>query len=96
MASISIPVRVWHSRDDRFVPFGHGRWLVGAIPGAYAELEDDAGHLTVVASPSATCTRGSGNTCEAVVARRRVGKREANPPPAARTSHGSAARVGDI
>ena len=50
MASISIPVKVWHSRDDRFVPFGHGRWLVGAIPGAYAELEDDAGHLTVVAS----------------------------------------------
>jgi len=50
MASISIPVKVWHSRDDRFVPFGHGRWLVGAIPGASAELENDAGHLTVVAS----------------------------------------------
>jgi hypothetical protein len=49
MASISIPVKVWHSRDDRFVSFGHGRWLAGAILGAYADLEDQAGHLTVVA-----------------------------------------------
>ena len=29
--------------------FRHGRWLVGAIPGAYADLENDAGHQTVVA-----------------------------------------------
>jgi pimeloyl-ACP methyl ester carboxylesterase len=48
-ASISIPVKVWHSRDDRFVPFGHGRWLADAIPGAQSELRDDDGHLAVVA-----------------------------------------------
>jgi pimeloyl-ACP methyl ester carboxylesterase len=48
-ASISIPVKVWHGLDDRFVPFAHGRWLAEAIPGAQAELSDHDGHLTVVA-----------------------------------------------
>jgi pimeloyl-ACP methyl ester carboxylesterase len=48
-ASISIPLKVWHSRDDRFVPFGHGRWLAEAIPGAQSALRDNDGHLAVVA-----------------------------------------------
>jgi len=48
-ASISIPVKVWHGLEDRFVPFGHGNWLANTIPGARAELRDDDGHLTVVA-----------------------------------------------
>lgn len=48
-ASISLPVKVWHSRDDRFVPIDHARWLRGQIPGAQAELGDDDGHFTVVA-----------------------------------------------
>ena len=48
-ASISIPVKVWHGLDDRFVPFADGRWLADAIPGAQAELCDDDGHFTVVA-----------------------------------------------
>jgi pimeloyl-ACP methyl ester carboxylesterase len=48
-ASISIPVKVWHGLEDRFVPFEHGRWLAEAIPGAQAELRDHDGHLTVVA-----------------------------------------------
>jgi pimeloyl-ACP methyl ester carboxylesterase len=47
--SISLPVKVWHSLDDRFVPFLHGRWLADTIPGAQAALRDDDGHLTVVA-----------------------------------------------
>jgi pimeloyl-ACP methyl ester carboxylesterase len=47
--SMSAPVKVWHSLDDRFVPFGHGRWLADTIPGAPAALRDDDGHLTVVA-----------------------------------------------
>jgi pimeloyl-ACP methyl ester carboxylesterase len=48
-ASISIPVRVWHGREDRVVPFVHGRWLADAIPGAQAEMRDHDGHFTVVA-----------------------------------------------
>jgi pimeloyl-ACP methyl ester carboxylesterase len=48
-ASISIPVKVWHGLEDRFVPFAHGRWLAEAIPGAQAELRDHDGHLTVAA-----------------------------------------------
>jgi pimeloyl-ACP methyl ester carboxylesterase len=47
-ASISIPAKVWHGRQDRFVPFEHGRWLAETIPGAEAELRADDGHLTVV------------------------------------------------
>jgi pimeloyl-ACP methyl ester carboxylesterase len=49
-ASISIPVKVWHGREDRCVPFVHGRWLAEAIPGAQAELRDHDGHFTVVAA----------------------------------------------
>jgi pimeloyl-ACP methyl ester carboxylesterase len=48
-ASISIPVRVWHGREDLFVPFAQGRWLADAIPGAHAELRARDGHFTVVA-----------------------------------------------
>ena len=44
-ASISIPVKVWHGLEDRFVPLVHGRWLAEAIPGAQAELSDHEGHL---------------------------------------------------
>jgi pimeloyl-ACP methyl ester carboxylesterase len=47
--SIPIPVKVWHGLEDRFVPFGHGRWLADVIPGAQSELREDDGHLTVVA-----------------------------------------------
>jgi pimeloyl-ACP methyl ester carboxylesterase len=46
--SISIPVKVWHGLEDRFVPFAHGRWLAEAIPGAQAELRDRDGHFTVL------------------------------------------------
>jgi len=48
LASIRVPVKVWHGRDDRFVPFGHGEWLASHIPGAEAALSDTDGHLTAV------------------------------------------------
>jgi pimeloyl-ACP methyl ester carboxylesterase len=48
-ASISIPLKVWHGRQDRFVPPAHGRWLAETIPGAEADLRDDDGHFTVAA-----------------------------------------------
>jgi pimeloyl-ACP methyl ester carboxylesterase len=47
VASISVPVLVVHGRQDRLVPFGHGRWLAANIPGAQAWLRDDDGHFTL-------------------------------------------------
>ncbi len=46
--SIRIPVKVWHGRHDRFVPFQHGQWLAEHIPGAEAELSETDGHLTLL------------------------------------------------
>jgi pimeloyl-ACP methyl ester carboxylesterase len=48
LGSISIPVKVWHGLEDRFVPFAHARWLADAVPGAQAEVRDHDGHFTVV------------------------------------------------
>ena len=47
--SITVPVKVWHGGQDRFVPCAHGRWLAGHIPGGEADLNDADGHLTVPA-----------------------------------------------
>jgi pimeloyl-ACP methyl ester carboxylesterase len=46
-ASIAIPVKIWHSRDDRFVPFAHGRWLAETVPGAERVSGEADGHLAV-------------------------------------------------
>jgi pimeloyl-ACP methyl ester carboxylesterase len=48
LKSIRVPVKVWHGRKDRFVPFQHGQWLAEHIPGAESELSDDDGHLTLI------------------------------------------------
>ncbi|HMJ38443.1 MAG TPA: alpha/beta hydrolase [Verrucomicrobiae bacterium] len=46
--STRVPVQLWHGRHDRFVPFRHGEWLAGNIPGVEAHLTDDDGHLTLM------------------------------------------------
>ena len=46
--SIQIPVKVWHGRQDRFVPFQHGQWLAEHIPGAESFLSETDGHLTLL------------------------------------------------
>lgn len=48
VGSISVPVKVWHGRHDRFVPFQHGQWLADNVEGAEAALGDTDGHLTLV------------------------------------------------
>jgi pimeloyl-ACP methyl ester carboxylesterase len=48
LADISVPVLVMHGRHDQFVPFSHGEWLAGRIPGAEARLLDHDGHLTLL------------------------------------------------
>jgi len=45
--SIDVPVQLWHGRQDRFVPFGHGEWLAKTIRGVDAHLTDGDGHQTV-------------------------------------------------
>jgi pimeloyl-ACP methyl ester carboxylesterase len=49
LGSISVPVKVWHGAQDRFVPSTRGRWLAEHIPGAEADLNDRDGHMTVAA-----------------------------------------------
>ncbi|MGH7641282.1 MAG: alpha/beta fold hydrolase [Candidatus Dormibacteria bacterium] len=50
IASIPVPVKVWHGAQDRFVPFSHGEWLAAHVPGAEAELSQVDGHLTLLVS----------------------------------------------
>jgi pimeloyl-ACP methyl ester carboxylesterase len=49
LSAISVPVLLLHGRLDRSVPFGHGQWLAGHIPGVEARLLDHDGHLSLLA-----------------------------------------------
>jgi pimeloyl-ACP methyl ester carboxylesterase len=47
VASIRVPVLLWHGEQDKFVPFAHGVWLSEHIPGVEARLTAEDGHLTI-------------------------------------------------
>jgi pimeloyl-ACP methyl ester carboxylesterase len=46
LSAITTPTKVWHGRQDHFVPVQHGEWLAANIPSAEAEISDNDGHLT--------------------------------------------------
>ena len=45
---IRVPVQLWHGKQDRFVPFAHGRWLADHIPNVDARLSAEDGHMTLM------------------------------------------------
>jgi pimeloyl-ACP methyl ester carboxylesterase len=51
LAEIRVPVVLWHGRQDRAVPFAHGRWLVDHVPGSRGFLTEEDGHLSLITRP---------------------------------------------
>jgi pimeloyl-ACP methyl ester carboxylesterase len=47
LADIAVPTFVWQGSEDLMVPFTHGQWLAGHIPGVTAHLESGEGHLSI-------------------------------------------------
>lgn len=47
LGRIDVPVRIWHGREDRFVPVSHGEWLAEHVAGATAHILDGHGHLSL-------------------------------------------------
>jgi pimeloyl-ACP methyl ester carboxylesterase len=49
LATIRVPVQLWHGEQDDSVPYAHGVWLAAHIPGVDAQLTAGDGHLTLFA-----------------------------------------------
>jgi pimeloyl-ACP methyl ester carboxylesterase len=47
LASLNVPVLLWHGERDRNVPVEHGRYVAGAIPNCRATIYADDAHLSV-------------------------------------------------
>lgn len=44
---VTVPSFLWQGTEDLMVPFAHGEWLAGHIPGVTAHLEKGEGHLSI-------------------------------------------------
>ena len=45
--SIQVPTYLWQGTADLMVPFAHGEWLAGQVPGVVPHLEEGEGHLSI-------------------------------------------------
>ena len=44
---LRVPTFLWQGSEDLMVPFSHGQWLAGQLPGVTAHLKQGEGHLSV-------------------------------------------------
>jgi pimeloyl-ACP methyl ester carboxylesterase len=47
LGTIRVPTYLWQGSEDLMVPFAHGQWLAGEIPGVTVHLEQGEGHMSV-------------------------------------------------
>jgi pimeloyl-ACP methyl ester carboxylesterase len=47
LGAIEVPTYLWQGSADLMVPFAHGQWLAGRIPGVVTHLESGEGHLSI-------------------------------------------------
>ena len=47
LATVRVPVRLWHGVRDRAVPVAHGRWLAAHVPGLVAQFPEPEDHTNV-------------------------------------------------
>jgi pimeloyl-ACP methyl ester carboxylesterase len=48
LADVAVPTYLWQGSDDLMVPFSHGQWLAGRIPGVTAHLQQGEGHISTL------------------------------------------------
>jgi pimeloyl-ACP methyl ester carboxylesterase len=46
-ADVRVPVHIWQGEEDRLVPWSHGQWLAGSIPGSRFTLARGQGHFSM-------------------------------------------------
>jgi pimeloyl-ACP methyl ester carboxylesterase len=48
LASNTVPIQLWHGREDLDVPFQHSQWLSKAIPQSELHLTETDGHFSIL------------------------------------------------